>query len=638
MGPDWGVRCIRLPSARLLLPFEVAEASTSVHMSLNLRTTSQLPSSIDTTAACSMEPLDLFSTDRVVFDAELEGLIGAAAGAASSIPTATLTTSPMAVHQFITADPRLRKRAAASNSGLPKRQKVEKSPPCHIKTEVVSPSATFTAQSTPEARSHLPARAGSNGSPGSDDQHDRHVHPSRRVLVDRPDAQHLRDVFCGPGPEWTNAERDEGRLQRSDAVSEFVDAVEADGPGLPDRTGSGRPVLYPHAPAHHPRDDKTWATQRNAVRRQWDPRKDDLEYEALLELRRSEKIDNIDRYVPIPGDPRPQRRPAPPRRNGPFPFGQLPEQVRTRILGSLLVSDQPIRIDFTWLRTFVQGHARIPKASKEVNLEGVCYKVQVQWDKLVDEVKLMQGDMRPFQFALEERAMKTRKARAPCRGLTTSLLKVSRDVHKLAARVLYGSNTFSFPWATSAWMQLESFLATIGPTNTGYLRSITIHGPLWHLGMHEDFVEGAILDLTSPASRMAVIKPPASDRLLSAIQSSVNHLLQSGNLTKLALELSQSFVQDFTSQRESKTLITMSDAEACFSRKRDGIELLKCLSEALPNEPALQLRAPGRPEWGAYTDLSMEILQEVMTEAEKYGCGSIIKPVRGSVLRGDQLR
>ncbi|KAK5124187.1 hypothetical protein LTR85_001890 [Meristemomyces frigidus] len=568
-----------------------------------------------------MEPVDLFSTDRIIFDAELDGLIGAAV-AKSSPPVPVQASSPIPSNQIMSTDPRLRKRAAAEPTCLPKRLKVEEGTRNSINMEVQPPSPTFTAQFAPESRSRLPSSERNAQITGN---HSLHVHPARRVLLDRPDAQDLRNVFQGSSssPRWTKTPLKEGRLQHVSSTPTHLAAAEANLSGFPQRSASGHPVTHPRIPAHPSHNDRTWATQRNAVRRQWDTTKDDLEYEALLELRRNEKVANVDRYVPPPGNPHPKRRPAMSRRDGSFPFQRLPEQVQTRIIGFLLVCPQPIRIDFTWLRTFVQGHARVPKATKEVLHEGVRYNVQVQWDKLDGEVTQMQDDMRPFHFALEERAIKTRKTRAPCRGLTTSLLKVSRDVHMQAARVLYGSNTFSFPWATSAWMQLESFLATIGPTNTAYLRTINIHAPLWHLGVHEDFVEGAILDLTSPASRMAVIKPPATDRLLGAIQSSVGHLLQSGNLETLILDLSHTFIPDFTAQSISKTLISTSDAEEYVSRKQKGIELLRQLCEALPNRPALHLRAPTRPEWNGGDATSEKGLLKVMTEAAKYGCGSI---------------
>jgi hypothetical protein len=128
--------------------------------------------------------------------------------------------------------------------------------------------------------------------------------------------------------------------------------------------------------------------------------------------------------------------------------------------------------------------------------------------QLIDGVSQMQEDMSSFTQALEQRAAKTSKIKAPCRHLTASLLRVSRFMHAQAAKVFYGGNTFYFPWSTTSWMQLESFLATIGPQNVALLRNLRVHAPLWYLGLQADFLEGSILDLTSPASRLAVNMPP----------------------------------------------------------------------------------------------------------------------------------
>lgn len=379
-------------------------------------------------------------------------------------------------------------------------------------------------------------------------------------------------------------------------------------------------------------------TNRNAVRRQWDTRKDDLEYEALLELRRSETVDNIDRYVPPVGNPKPSRRPEPkllarhlppatgstgqrkPRKDTCFPFEQLPKPAQARILTLLLVSNQPIEIDFTWLRTFVNGHARLPTATQTIEHESGTYHVPISWNKLTSDVSLMQDDMRPFQFAVEERAIKTRKTKAPCRGLTTSLLRVSKSVHDQAAQVFYGLNTFAFPWRTSAWMQLESFLVTIGPKNVSHLRNIRTYVPLWHRGIQEDFVEGAVIDLTSPVSRLAVIKPPAHDRLLSAIESSVQALCTAGKLKSLTFEIEHGRMTDLWINRchNHDALISVSDAEEYVSRKQKGLDLLKQISEILRHRPTLSVYTVSRP-----TDVETRAARDrylaVVGEAKKYG-------------------
>lgn len=169
-------------------------------------------------------------------------------------------------------------------------------------------------------------------------------------------------------------------------------------------------------------------------------------------------------------------------------------------------------------------------------------------------------------------------------------------MHSRATPIFNGQNCFHFPWATSASTQLESFLVTIGPVNVGHLRNISIHVPLWYRGIHEDFVEGAILDLTSPASRLGVVQPAATDRLLSAIRSSVQALLKAGMLQHLSLDLEHGMVTDRWTGRYSsdRQLIATPDAQEHVVRKRQGVELLGKLGEleSLRIEPQLSLHHP----------------------------------------------
>ncbi|KAK4498944.1 hypothetical protein PRZ48_009455 [Zasmidium cellare] len=369
----------------------------------------------------------------------------------------------------------------------------------------------------------------------------------------------------------------------------------------------------------------TWNTLKNAVHRQWDTRKDDLAYEQLVAKRRAERLVNVDRY--IPGDPSPPSSPPvrrPSRKdNKPFPFDKLPGKIQDKILTMVLVKEDPLVIDFTWLRPFIHGHCRVPTTTKTFKIDDISYTAPQDWTKLVDEVGLMQKDCSMFTDALELRGNKTRKQKSPCRGLTTGLLRVSKGVHARAAPVFYGENVFHFPWATSAWMQLESFLATIGPINISHLRNIHIHTPLWHRGVQEDFVEGAILDLTSPASRLGVVKPASRDRLLSAIRSTVQALLKAGQLERFKIDLEHGMVTDRWTGRYSndRHLIAASEAEESVVRKRQGIELLKKLSEcvSLKAKPRLTVHHPTATT--AKYDLSefRSRLAGVIREAEKYG-------------------
>lgn len=356
-----------------------------------------------------------------------------------------------------------------------------------------------------------------------------------------------------------------------------------------------------------------------------------MSYELRLDQRRSENLAHVDRYVPVLSNP-PWPAPLPLRESsgssapGPFPFDDLPKEAKEKIIDYLLVKDDPIVIDFTWMRPFVNGHARIPAASKSVKVEeGISYSVPVSWNRLIEDIDIMKRDCLPFGEALVVCGNKNRRRKGPCRQMTTGLLMVSKAIHSLAAPIFYGQNIFHFPWATSAWMQLESFLATIGTSNVNYLRSISIHVPLWHRGVQEDYVEGAILDLTSPASRFGVVKPAARDRLLSAIKSAVYTLLRSGKLTHLAFDLDHGMNTDRWSGRyhNDRQLILVGAAEEHIARKQQGIALLKKLGDSLPlpHPPQLSLYHPSAVSKIQKHDLSefRTRLAGVMREAEQYG-------------------
>ena len=150
-------------------------------------------------------------------------------------------------------------------------------------------------------------------------------------------------------------------------------------------------IIAPRGPRRAPRPGQTWRTLTNTVRRQWDPRKDDLDYEFLLEQRRREPVSNVDRYVPA-------NVPARPRKAGTtFPLQQLPEDIRARLFEYILVSADPISIDFYWLRSFVRGHARVPTVMQNVDVNGSTYTFPVGWNQLLTEVQTMKDEMGQFK-------------------------------------------------------------------------------------------------------------------------------------------------------------------------------------------------------------------------------------------------
>lgn len=347
-----------------------------------------------------MEPQDALWTDRSVFESELDGLIDSAIKSETS--------------------PSLKRPAVQDHPS--KRVKTEQEP------EDFEPIENYSL----------------------------HVHPSRKVLLDRPDAPKVRDR-SSPSGRWDH--------------NRFASTLNP----ISNHNNLGNVPMHRQS-SRNGRPNGTWPTLSNTVRRQWDPRKDDIEYELLLEQRRKEKLQNVDRYVP---DRQGRNKRPSSFSNGfssepskVFPLDLLPEKIKLRIFGLLLISPDSITIDFYWLRPFVKGHARVPDVTQKVEHEGTTYALPVSWEKLLSDIELMRGDMLQFGGALETRGVKTKWTRSPCRGLSTGLLRVSRNIHKVAAQVFYGENIFKFPSATNAWMQLDSFLATIGSQNVASIQHI----------------------------------------------------------------------------------------------------------------------------------------------------------------------
>ena len=515
-----------------------------------------------------MEPTEAISLDRSTFENELDELIDSV-------------------------------RSESILSPTPKRSAVQEAQEKRLKTELGSREEQALAE------------------------YSLHVHPSRRVLLDRPntprsncESEHV-DTDSIPGRRSNQG--------KSKAVA-----------GGQDMTGQKHQYGVRRRSCGKPRADN--ATLKTSVWRQWDERLDVLGYDVLLQQRRKESLTNVDRYVPDASTVTP-RIPATAARHGMgyskassstvvvrkhFPLERLPKDIMARILEILLVSPDPIKIDLYWLRPFVKGHARVPTVTQKVVVDGTTYTILTSWNKVLGEVQALRDDMDQFRKALETRGEKTKAVRSPAKGLSTALLRVSRSIHETAALVFYGRNTFRFSCATSAWMQLESFFSTIGPKNTGNIQHIRVHAPLWYLGIHEDFVEGANIDLLSPASRLAVIKPPARDRLVSAIQAVKSGLHNSPNLKSITLELENTLVADHWSGRyvDDHRLISMSEAEEHANRKSEGISLLKDISEVLVNKerrkPVVTLCHPSKSSSSDRKDFEKR-LPSLIKEAEKYG-------------------
>lgn len=519
-----------------------------------------------------MDPAHALLSNQKGFEQDLEQMIndilsGSSASASTSTPGSTEVSPTFATSQ---QDPR------------------------NAQHKRLLSSHTDTTDDSPEPSS--PKRLKLDQSDLLSQSRDAHMHPARRAMLDEhaPHAPVTDDNLPEPLASGANAGH-----RRSVTAANSI------------------PLGDPRAKTND--GAATWSTLQNTVQRQWDSRKDDLEYGELLKHRRKERVDRVDRYVPAWTPPKPEKP-----KNQAFPFEKFPEQVRDKVISLLVVSREPIDIDFTWLRPFVKGHARVPVVTQKLRGEdGASYMAPVTWTKLLEDVKSMQSDMIKFKGALESRGVKTKGRRSPARYLTTSLLRVSRSLHKSAARAFYGENTFLFSYAPGAWMQLESFMETIGLRNVTEIKHIRIAAPMFPRGMQEDYVEGAILDLMSPATRMATVKPPARDRLLSAIQHSVDKLKAANRLETLTLDLEHPMASDLWSGRyvNDKRMISVAEAEKHAKRKTIAITLLNEASEMLTakgNKPTLMLHHFSK---ASKRDVNQfrNSFAGVVTEAEKYG-------------------
>ena len=141
---------------------------------------------------------------------------------------------------------------------------------------------------------------------------------------------------------------------------------------------------------------------------------------------------------------------------------------------------------------------------------------------------------------------------------------------------------------------------------------------MWHRLVQEDFVEGAMIDSLSPATRMGVIKPAARDRLVSAIQNAV-HLL-SPTIKTLALELGDTVQADQWTGRyvNDKRFIASSEAEEHVQRKLKGVALLKQLSEVLAAKNSRPTLSVSRLPKSSKKELQKQI-PSIKKEAAIYG-------------------
>ena len=130
-----------------------------------------------------------------------------------------------------------------------------------------------------------------------------------------------------------------------------------------------------------------------------------------------------------------------------------------------------------------------------------------------------------------------------------------------------------------------------------------------------------MIDSLSPATRMAVIKPSARDRVLSAIQNAIESL--SANLKTMQIELENGNQVDNWSGRyiDEKRMMAVSEAEEHVHRKSKGVAMLKVLSELLvfrSKRPVMKVcRLPTSSS--GLKEFQKQQLPSLVAEAQKYG-------------------
>lgn len=269
-------------------------------------------------------------------------------------------------------------------------------------------------------------------------------------------------------------------------------------------------------------------------------------------------------------------------------FTKLPDDLRDKILTILLKSDDTIELNPAELLPFITKHASIHTA-EQIQKSGVYMKRPAVVRSQLERMKSLLAVVPHDQW----RGILTRPHTG---GLTLSLMRVSKEMHERAARIMYGSNTFHFSNVENAWMHLQSFLTTVGASNAGHIRHIRLPAPRWYRGISRDAIAGTLLDVMNPATYLAVPTMPVNDRLLSAVEACTRALIETGNLESMQVDISFPVdVLHFIGERSQdyQHPIHPSEEKDQVLREAAGMEALKQLSDALSpgNKPVLVMYA-----------------------------------------------
>lgn len=296
-------------------------------------------------------------------------------------------------------------------------------------------------------------------------------------------------------------------------------------------------------------------------------------------------------------------------------FGSLPDNVQDIILGMLLESPDPIRLNSSGLRAFVKNRVGVPDPARILTTSMRHQKIALrslhgllfQLDKMKADLNKIPPDQWPSGSVVG--------------GLTLSIPLVSKAVHRKAARCFYGNNVFEFSDARDAWLHLEMFLNTIGPDNATNLQLLSVAMPKWFSDTCNDRISGALLDAMSPIIRLAPSNNGAEDPLLSAMSSCTSILAGHGGLKSFQINILLRRLQSFLNPQYQNAPYDRYPGERNnTARRRDDVFRLLCaLDHALGPECKTELvvhEFPVNHENRCKFQVQLPLIQ---FEARKYG-------------------
>jgi hypothetical protein len=311
-----------------------------------------------------------------------------------------------------------------------------------------------------------------------------------------------------------------------------------------------------------------------------------------------------------------------------FPkFMRLPEDVQDIIYGMLLQSDKPIRLMNSWFKPDMPPGLKVP--SPTIIINGVTS---------LKSPGLLHSELQRMRSALENQRMRVALENASqnqqshkhqrIKGLTLSLLLVSKSVHERAAQSFYGENVFDFLELSESWLHLDTFLTSIGCKNAKRIQHLRLKVPKWYPNASADAIAGALIDAASSGRRSVSLVIQTEDRLLSAISACTQMIATVSNLKSFSIHMQHKEMAAFLNvARENWGFALSADEKVSHEKRKEaGVRLLRALGDALSPgcKPLLvvsgttgSLHCTRSEKKGLQSNINS--LPLVVTEAERYG-------------------